>query len=130
MLSGQAITDVIYFCPMEAGKLIKTERLNRGWSQAELGKRVRVSQVAIKKIESGATRKSKHLPKIAQELGIPLSKLDKSLAPSSGHANSSEVGTELVHNQSLHIIPGEGLMGKADLPVYAIVQGGRGRFIP
>ena len=68
---------------MEAGKIIKAERLSRGWSQAELGKRVGVSQPAIKKIEAGSTSKSKHLPKIAQELGIALDKLDPSLSRSS-----------------------------------------------
>lgn len=110
---------------MEAGKIIKTERLNRGWSQAELGKRVGVSQPAIKKIEGGATSKSKHLPKIAQELGIPLDKLDPSLTPS---GNGSYAGTTS-DKKPLQIIPNETLMGKNDLPVFAIVQGGRGALV-
>lgn len=111
---------------MEAGKLIKAERLNRGWSQAELGKRVGISQPAVKKIEGGSTSKSKHLPKIAQELGIPLDKLDPSLSRS---ANGSDAGVPDAQKTTLQIIPNEQLMGKADLPVFAIVQGGRGALV-
>lgn len=108
---------------MEAGKLIKTERLSRGWSQAELGKRVGISQPAIKKIECGTTTKSKYLPRIAQELGIPLEQLDPSLANGSGGAGKS------LGNHTLQIIPNETLMGQVDLPVFSIVQGGRGALV-
>src|ERR1700676_3464355 len=88
MLSGQAITAVIECRIMKPGILIKTERDKRDWSQAELGKRVGISQVAVKKIEDGKTRKSKHLAKIAQELEIPLFKLDASLSQlSDGNIN-------------------------------------------
>lgn len=114
---------------MEAGKLIRAERLNRGWSQAELGKRVGISQPAVKKIEDASTNKSKHLPRIAQELGIPLAKLDPSLSRSHNHANGSGTGTEVVGNPTLQIIPNEQLMGKLDLPVFSIVQGGRGALV-
>jgi len=112
---------------MEAGKLIKTERLNRRWSQAELGRRVGISQVAIKKIESGGTTKSKHLPLIAQLLGIPLHRLDPSLS----HGDSTQ-GVYVMappRNPPLQTIPSEQLMGQHDLPVYAIVQGGRGALV-
>lgn len=94
MLSGQSITDVIISRLMESGKLIRSERVGKGWSQAELGKRVGVSQVAIKKIEAGRTIKSKHLPKIAELLSIPLSKLDPSLSQHGlGTANHSDNDT-------------------------------------
>lgn len=66
---------------MNPGDIIRTRREELGWSQHDLGKRVGVSQVAIKKIEAGTTQKSKFLPKVAEVLGLSLSDLDRSLAP-------------------------------------------------
>lgn len=126
-LSGLPITDVIECRAMEPGILIKTERVRRGWSQAELGKRVKISQVAIKKIEAGETLRSRHMPKIAQELGIPLSKLDPSL--SQGSVNQGDDADLMRPKQALQLIPGEQLMGEVDLPVYSIVRGGRGALV-
>lgn len=130
MLSRQAITDVIVFRVMEPGKLIKDERVRRDWSQADLGKRVGITQVAIKKIEAGKTRKSKHLPRIAQELEIPLSKLDPSLSRFSDETvNQAARKDSALRNPTLNIIPGSELMGEVDLPVYSIVQGGKGALV-
>jgi phage repressor protein C with HTH and peptisase S24 domain len=64
---------------MEPGEIIREAREKRGWSQKDLGDRVRVSQVTIVKIESGATAQSKFLPKIAQLLGLDLADLDPTL---------------------------------------------------
>lgn len=131
MLSGQAITDVICSTPMDSGKLIATERLKRGWSQAELGKRVGISQPAIRKIEHGDTSKSKHLPKIAEELGIALARLDPSLSQSNEilTINQARHNPVIRSTQELHTFPGERLIGKTDLPVHSIVQGGRGALV-
>lgn len=119
---------------MEAGKLIREERLKRGWSQARLGKEVGISQVAIKKIETGpvlgGTLKSKHLPKIAEILSIPLKKLDSSLSQhGDGNVNHPQEVILPNRNPPLQTIPGEQLMGRVDLPVYSIVQGGRGALV-
>ena len=65
---------------MEPGEIIRRKREELGWSQAQLGNRVGISQPAIKKIEAGDSRHSKFLPKIAQVLAIPLSDLDLSLS--------------------------------------------------
>lgn len=113
---------------MEPGILIKTERLKRTWSQARLGKEAGISQPAVKKIEAGETKQSKHLPKIAQVLGIPLAKLDPSLLSQQGGAtiNQPESINIFERNPTLNIIPNADLMGEVDLPVYSIVQGGRG----
>lgn len=62
-----------------AGKIIREAREKRRWSQQDLANRVGVSQPAIKKIESGETAQSKHLPKIAQVLDIDLAELVPSL---------------------------------------------------
>lgn len=44
----------------------------RGWSQADLGRRVGISQAAIAKVEAGHTVKSKWLPELMGILSIPL----------------------------------------------------------
>lgn len=129
MLSGQPITSVIDFQPMEPGNLIQTERVKRGWSQSQLGKRVGISQVAVKKIESGETRRSKYFPKIAEVLEIPLSRLDTSL--SSSDSNGTIVNHPSVYSRGgpvteLKQIPPERLIGAVDLDVYGTVNGGRG----
>lgn len=71
---------------MGPGEKIKRAREARKWSQRDLGERIGVSQVAIKKIETGETVQSKHLPLIAQTLEIDLSELVPDLAPASGKA--------------------------------------------
>jgi len=48
---------------MEPGEIIRRRREELGWSQAQLGNRVGISQPAIKKIEAGDSRHSKFLPK-------------------------------------------------------------------
>ena len=64
---------------MKPGELIKQARENRGWSQNDLAKRVKISQPAIKKIESGETQQTKFLPKIAEVLELDIGLLDSSL---------------------------------------------------
>jgi transcriptional regulator with XRE-family HTH domain len=121
---------------MEPGELIKEARKRRQWSQADLAKRVGVSQPAIKKIEAGDTTQSKHLPKIAQLLGIDLSLLDRSLAknqdlaPKEGASvNQRSDSVVQPRNVALQTIPGDSLMGSVDLPVFAFVQGGQGALV-
>jgi len=115
---------------MEPGKLIKTAREKKGWSQADLGKRVGISQPAVKKIEAGETKKSKYFPKIGQVLEIPLVQLDPTLSPSShGSVNQPDGNTRGEWNVKLNAIPTPELLGEADLPVYSIVQGGRGALV-
>jgi len=113
---------------MEPGILIQNERVKRGWSQADLAKRLGISQPAVKKIESGETKKSKHLPKIGQVLGIPLEQLDPALSRD-GQGNVNQLSSNGSSNPALHIIPSTELMGENDLPVYAIVMGGRGALV-
>lgn len=131
MLSGHKITDIIDYPVMEAGLLIKNERRRRKWSQTRLGKEVGISQPAIRKIEKGDTVQSKFLAKIAQVLDIPLTQLDPSLSRSrEGNINPTESINYPVRNPTLKMIPGAELMGEdADLPVYSIVQGGKGALV-
>lgn len=55
---------------MATGAQIRQERERRGWSQKRLADEIGISQVAIKKIETGETVKSKHLPDIVRVLGL------------------------------------------------------------
>lgn len=112
---------------MGAGELIREAREKRDWSQRELGDKVGVSQVAIMKIEAGTTTRSKFLPRIAQVLGIPLHHLDSSLAQT-GINHSAQVMAP-PRNPQLQTIPNEQLIGRHDLPVFSIVQGGRGALV-
>lgn len=130
MLSGRPITAVIVSAVMEAGNLIRTERKKRQWSQAKLAQEVGLSQPAIKKIEDGETTKSKYLPKIAEVLNIPLAKLDATLSQSGhGNVNQQPRVSPSSGNHPLQTIPADQLMGRHDLPVHAIVEGGRGALV-
>jgi phage repressor protein C with HTH and peptisase S24 domain len=98
---------------MEPRELIREARERRNWSQKDLADRAGVSQVAIVKIESGATVQSKFLPRIAQILGLDLADLDPTLR-----------GVTL---------PGEGRPFindvRPDFRVYASAEGGPGEII-
>jgi phage repressor protein C with HTH and peptisase S24 domain len=115
---------------MEPGILIKIERVKRGWSQAKLGRQAGISQPAIKKIEDGETKQSKHLPKIAEVLEIPLNRLNSSL---SQHGEETVNQPKRINDgntpQRLKKVPIAELLGDADLPVYAIAQGGPGALV-
>lgn len=55
---------------MALGADIRQAREQRGWSQKRLADEVGVSQVAIMKIESGQTVRSKYLPDVLRALGL------------------------------------------------------------
>lgn len=96
---------------MEPGQLIKQRREAKGWSQAELGRLVGISQPAIKKIEDGDTSNSRFLPRVAAFLDIPLNDLDPSMSTPS------------------ETIPAKRLMGEQDFPIHASAEGGPGQII-
>ena len=101
---------------MEPGEIIRRRREELGWSQAQLGNRVGISQPAIRKIEAGDSRQSKFLPKIAQVLGIPLVELDASLAG-------------VVVPPASEAAPAARILGARDFPVHASAEGGPGQII-
>jgi phage repressor protein C with HTH and peptisase S24 domain len=98
---------------MEPREMIREARERHNWSQKDLADRAGVSQVAIVKIESGATVQSKFLPRIAQILGLDLADLDPSLrgvtSPNEGRPFVNEV--------------------RPDFRVYASAEGGPGEII-
>lgn len=68
---GVTTTGFVAFRRMGAiGSLIKSKRLQLGWTQGELAKRAHVSQQLIAKLESGAARESRKLPQIAAAFGL------------------------------------------------------------
>ncbi|WP_441235633.1 helix-turn-helix domain-containing protein [Bradyrhizobium sp. 930_D9_N1_4] len=97
---------------MEPGGIIREAREKRGWSQKELGDRVGISQPAIKKIEDGATRQTKFMPKIAQLLELDLAVLDDSL-----------------NSQRLDEAPPPLQPGRPDFRIFASAEGGPGEII-
>jgi phage repressor protein C with HTH and peptisase S24 domain len=97
----------------DPGEKIKTAREARGWSQADLGRRVGISQPAIKKIEGGQTKNSKYLPRIAGELALLLTDLDPGLSRDPRAPIPKEQLQE----------PGR------DFPIHAAAEGGAGMVI-
>lgn len=55
----------------EIGRLVRDAREAKDWSQAKFARMIGVKQQSIDAIERGDTRRSKFLPEIARELGIP-----------------------------------------------------------
>lgn len=102
---------------MEPGEIIKAEREKRGWSQADLGRRVGISQVAVKKIEGGQTRQSKFLARVALELGLDLAQVDPAMA------------REPVPGAAGAIIDRRQIYGPTDFRIYAAAEGGPGEII-
>lgn len=111
MLSRRPITDVISIGVMEPRDIIREAREKKGWSQKELGDRTGISQVAVMKIESGATVQSKFLPKIAQVLGLDLASVDSTLT-------SLPFDDRPIQRE-----------GRPDFRIYASAEGGPGEII-
>jgi transcriptional regulator with XRE-family HTH domain len=105
---------------MEPGEIIREAREKRGWSQKDLADRAGVSQVAIAKIESGATMHSKFLPRIAQILALDLADLDHTLqgaAPGEGRPLLREESRPFLNEV------------RPDFRIYASAEGGPGEII-
>lgn len=58
-----------YACHMVVGERIEALLAEKGWSQAELARRIDVKSTTIWKLVSGATQSSRHLRDIARQLG-------------------------------------------------------------
>jgi len=98
---------------MEPREIIREARERHNWSQKDLADRAGVSQVAIVKIESGATVHSKFLPKIAQILGLDLADLDHTLKA------GAPAGQDRLFANDI----------KPDFRIYASAEGGPGEII-
>jgi len=94
-------------------------RKAKNLSQSELATAAKVSQQLIASIETGQTRTTKYLPRIAAVLGVPPGQLDaewsnlpirSSASGGSGHGPSSPANP-------------------ADLPLHAAAEGGGGQII-
>lgn len=103
---------------MQPGEIIKEAREKRGWSQRDLGNRVGVSQVAIKKIEAGDTVQSKFLPRIAQVLELDLAQLDPGLT-------ANPISTA----PAPATVPVGDPYGPKDFPIFTAAEGGLGEII-
>lgn len=92
----------------------------KGLSQAELAVAAKVSQQLVASIETGATRTTKFLLRLAAALDVPPGQLDADwahVAPSEGPATGGGV-------------PGSASpVGQRDLPVHSSAEGGEGFII-
>lgn len=80
-----------YFPTMTLGQKIRARREEMQLSQADLAKRIGISQVAIDKIESGRTLKSRYLPEVLSTLGMPLDLISETVLRGAKVAPSSTV---------------------------------------
>lgn len=80
------------------GHRIKELRESKGWTQAELGRRVGLKQQAIGYIESAEGRGSKHLVRFAEVLGVTAEYLQTGRVANSDHlaAYSGDLASGLV----------------------------------
>lgn len=99
-------------CSMEPGEIIKKAREGKGLSQAKLAKKIGISQPAVKKIEAGDTRESKHLYKIARILDLDPDTIAPQTAP-----DASGILSRPFTSQG------------NDFPVHASAEGGSGHII-
>lgn len=102
--------------PKEIGQKIKAAREARGLSQAQFGALIGVKQASIFSIEAGDTKRSKFLPEIIQELGIPPEDvgLPKERAAAPVQVNLPPVADPY---------------GKKDFAIYSAAEGGPGEVI-
>lgn len=92
-------------------ELVRLRKVN-GLSQPQLGKKSGCSQQLIAALESGATRSTKFLPRIAAALDVSPGQLDPDYA---------QLGASPT--------PPTPLMGGRDFPVHTAVEGGKGQVI-
>jgi transcriptional regulator with XRE-family HTH domain len=96
---------------MKAGDVIRAARERMKLSQADLGRMVGISQVAVRKIEAGSTVRSKYLPRIVAVLGLELADFDEFLG--------ARLAIQEHIDRTGHHPFGEGLaaLGKSGTPV-------------
>lgn len=97
------------------GEKVRRLRKERGWSQADLGSKVGMSQGGVAKLEAGNIENPRHLARIALVFGVRLDELDPSLADLPNIDAIAKADT---------LNPREGT-----LPVYASAEGGPGQII-
>lgn len=100
----------------DIGNSIRAAREKLGISQADLARRVGISQPAIQKIEDGRTEQSKYLPQIAVILGLDLQTISQS-------ATQATPASGFVPESRIFASTGE------KLPVYASAEGGPGELV-
>lgn len=100
----------------DRGEMVRSAREKRGWTQAELARRVGGKQQTIGKIEKGDVKHSSLFPGIARELGIEPQKLMPELATGRSEA-------PLLPDTDIYRI------GRQDFPVHTSAEGGPGEIV-
>lgn len=98
----------------QLGDRIRAERTKRGWTQAELAKRVGVTPQAIQVIERGTVKKPQNLTRIAKELSVnPEFLLDGKTFESS---MVPVVGIATAGSGEIDYSTGQGNLGEVEAP--------------
>lgn len=100
----------IFAAMTDFGAFIKQKRLERGWSQTELGRRAgNIKQPSVAAIESGDTQKSRYLPDLARALGVELPETPQVIRPSlplyPEKANARETPTAMIEQAARLLAP-------------------------
>lgn len=111
--------------PRIIGNNVRRKRETRGWSRAELARKVHVHNYTIEAVEIGKTQKSKYLPDIARVLGCDIWELDPTQVPPADSPPQPIVNPTRIPPK----IPISELVGAADLPVYRSRSAGDGALV-
>ena len=88
----------------------------KGWSQADLAARAKISQQAVGKLEAGTAKTSKFLVRIAAALEVSPADLDDDFR-------------DVTAQQISGFRPPPEILGPRDLPVFSAVEGGPGEMV-
>ncbi len=88
----------------------------KGWSQADLAARAKISQQAVGKLEAGTAKTSKFLVRIAAALDVAPADLDDDFQDAPAQQISG-------------FRPPPDILGPRDLPVFSAVEGGPGEMV-
>lgn len=98
----------------DIGQIVRAAREAKGLSQAQFGRLIGVKQQSIDAVERGETRRSKYLPEIVKELGIPPGDV--------GLPSDFSIETQVLQRPFT-------TTGAPDFKVYASAEGGPGEII-
>ncbi|CAB4171722.1 COG2932 Predicted transcriptional regulator [uncultured Caudovirales phage] len=102
----------MFMDPKEIGRLVRAAREKKGLSQAQLGALIGIKQASLQSVEKGDTARSKFLPEIVRELGIP----------------PADVGLP-AETQPSNLPPVADPYGPKDFRIFSAAEGGGGEIL-
>lgn len=98
---------------------VRAARKRKGMSQQQLADAAGVGQSTIDKLETGKTRASRYIARIAAVLDVDVSELDSDF----------EAGAILPVRVESYAVPGRKILGDKDFPIYAAYEGEGGSMV-